>query len=38
VYSWASSMPLDRTSVPDVFRPIVDGWKNRWKLQNLQYE
>ncbi|HKQ39714.1 MAG TPA: RNA polymerase sigma factor [Verrucomicrobiae bacterium] len=38
VYSWANTMPLDRTTVPDVFRPIVDEWKSRFKLENLRYE
>jgi len=38
VYSWAETMPMDRTSVPDVFRPIVDEWKNRFNLEGLRYE
>lgn len=38
VYSYASTMPMDRTSVPESFRPIVDEWKNRFELQNLKYE
>jgi hypothetical protein len=38
VYSWGKTMPMEQTSVPEVFRPIVDEWKNHWKLQNLRYE
>jgi RNA polymerase sigma factor (sigma-70 family) len=38
VYSWANTMPLDRTTVPEVFRPVLEEWKTRWNLQNLRYE
>jgi hypothetical protein len=38
VYSSGKHMPVDRASVPEVFRPIVQEWKHRLKPQTVQYE